>query len=310
MKKTVKNPKQAYEFYNEGLIKAKQERYSESIQALNEAIRIDRYYVNAYNILGKVYLHTGEIQKAQECWLTTLSIDELNPTAIACLNALNQESFLTKLKNSLPAVFLFFTLATFLVLILRIDGDIRELRLKLVDMNERLMVSEIKSPPEVARNEVERRKVNRLRSEGKERGEAFSPPYTSDPPGFSQQQQQNESVDVKPEIQSPVHEDLPPLTVPPPPLAEEQIEETYNQARAHFESEKYDIAIAEFQKILDSNSDSHLMDNAQYWLADCYYHKGEYGLSAKSFEKVKDFPDGNKVEDANRKIEMLKTLQR
>jgi len=261
----VKNPKQAYEFYNEALIKAKQKRYNESIQALNEAIRIDRYYVNAYNLLGKVYLHAGEIQKAQECWLTTLSIDELNPTAIACLNALNQESFSTKLKNVLPAVFLFFALAAFLVLLLRIDGNIKNLR------NERLIASEIKNPPKVA-----------VRA--------------------------NENTDRKPELQSPMHETSPAPTEVPPPLNHEQIENTYNKARTYFESGKYDIAITEFQKILNSNSDSHLMDNAQYWLADCYYGKEEYKLSLKLFEKVKDFPDGNKIKDANKKIKMLKTL--
>jgi len=262
----VKNPKQAYEFYNEGLIKAKQKRYNESIQTLNEAIRIDRYYVNAYNLLGKVYLHAGEIQKAQECWLTTLSIDELNPTAIACLNALNQESFSAKLKNVLPAVFLFFTLAAFLVLLLRIDGNIRSLK----EMNERLIASEIKSPPKVA-------------------------------------VQENENTDRKPEPQSPVYETSPAPTEVPSPLNHKQIENIYNQARTYFESKKYDTAITEFQKILDSNSDSHLMDNAQYWLADCYYRKKEYELSLKLFEKVKDFPDGNKIKDANKKIKMLKT---
>lgn len=271
MKKTAKNPKQTYEFYNDGLMKANQKRYSEAIQSLNEAIRIDRYYVKAYNLLGKVYLHTGEIQKAQECWLTALSIDELNPTAIACLNALNQESFPAKLKNILPAVFLFFALAVFLFLLFRISDDIKELNLKLSQINKRLITLEVEDSLKVA-------------------------------------MQQNEDVVRKPEPKPPIQEVSPSPIEAPSPLNHKQIENIYKQALAYFDSGEYDTAITEFQKILDSNADSHLMDNAQYWLADCYYNKGAYELSAQLFAQVKDFPDGNKVADANKKIRMIKAL--
>ena len=59
----------AVELYNEGLSYAKHDRLAEAIPILLEAVKVDPNYVNAYNLLGKIYMQAGQTNKARECWL-------------------------------------------------------------------------------------------------------------------------------------------------------------------------------------------------------------------------------------------------
>ena len=84
-----------------------------------------------------------------------------------------------------------------------------------------------------------------------------------------------------------------------PPVTSSEVSRLYTQAYNDCISGKYDSAIETFRKILEYPSWHSLKDNAQYWLAECYYAKGESIRALTEFQKVKErFPKGNKVFDS------------
>jgi len=77
----------------------------------------------------------------------------------------------------------------------------------------------------------------------------------------------------------------------------------YAHALADCRAGWYSRAIAGFQKVLKYPLSHDLKDNAQYWLAECYYVQKVYDRALTEFQKVKEyFPKGNKVFDAELKI--------
>jgi TolA-binding protein len=81
-----------------------------------------------------------------------------------------------------------------------------------------------------------------------------------------------------------------------PPL---EISEIYDQAMEDYEARRHDSAMEKLQRILERPTYHELKDNAQYWLAECYFSKGEYDRALTEFGKVKkNFPTGNKVFDS------------
>jgi TolA-binding protein len=92
------------------------------------------------------------------------------------------------------------------------------------------------------------------------------------------------------------------------PITASQIAEVYNRALADCRSGRYDQAMEGFQQILEypiSQRDPgyELKDNAQYWMAECYYAQKKYVQALAEFQKVKDrFPEASKVFDAELKI--------
>jgi len=80
-------------------------------------------------------------------------------------------------------------------------------------------------------------------------------------------------------------------------------EELYNQAYLDFTRGEYDLAIQGFQSYLRKFSNTELSDNAQYWIGECYYSKGDYIRAIEEFKKVEaNYPQGNKVPAAIYKI--------
>jgi tol-pal system protein YbgF len=58
-------------------------------------------------------------------------------------------------------------------------------------------------------------------------------------------------------------------------------------------------AEASFQRFLQANPKSELADNAQYWIGECRYARGDNrGALAAFRETVERYPEGNKVPDA------------
>ena len=82
------------ELYNEGLSYAKHERFNEALSLLTEAVKLAPDYIKAHNLLGKVYMQLGQIDKARESWLKTLKLDPLNLMAMECLEASEPKSLL------------------------------------------------------------------------------------------------------------------------------------------------------------------------------------------------------------------------
>ena len=82
------------ELYNEGLSYAKHERFNEALSLLTEAVKLAPDYIKAHNLLGKIYMQLGQIEKARESWLKTLKLDPLNLMAMECLEASEPKSLL------------------------------------------------------------------------------------------------------------------------------------------------------------------------------------------------------------------------
>jgi tol-pal system protein YbgF len=58
-------------------------------------------------------------------------------------------------------------------------------------------------------------------------------------------------------------------------------------------------AIETFQRFLTQFPDHELADNAQYWMGEIYYAKGDWERAILEFDKVvKKYPSGEKVSDA------------
>ena len=93
------DPGEVVSFYNEGLNFAKQERYREAVYPLLDAITYDPRYVNAYNLLGKVYMHLGKADKARGCWEDALRIDPLDLVAMRCLEASTPKPFMERAQS-------------------------------------------------------------------------------------------------------------------------------------------------------------------------------------------------------------------
>ena len=65
---------------------------------------------------------------------------------------------------------------------------------------------------------------------------------------------------------------------------------------------RFDQAIGEFSEILSLSPHSEFGDNAQYWLAECYYGLGNYKQAIAEFQKVLSYRDTDKEDDAQLKI--------
>jgi tol-pal system protein YbgF len=90
-------------------------------------------------------------------------------------------------------------------------------------------------------------------------------------------------------------------------LAEDQL---YNTAYLDFTRGKYDVAISEFRRYLESYSESDNADNAQYWIGESFYSLGRYDSAEAGFKQViTGFPDGNKVPAAEYKLGLVYTSQ-
>jgi tol-pal system protein YbgF len=76
----------------------------------------------------------------------------------------------------------------------------------------------------------------------------------------------------------------------------------YVEALGAFQNKRYDEAIKKFKDLLKTNPDHELADNAQYWLAESYYMKGDFQRALIEFEKVFTFTEKGKYDDAQLKL--------
>jgi tol-pal system protein YbgF len=86
-------------------------------------------------------------------------------------------------------------------------------------------------------------------------------------------------------------------------VAEEQL---YNTAYLDFTRGKYDVAISEFRRYLESFAQSDNADNAQYWIGECFYSLGRLDSAEVGFRQVMTaYPRGNKVPAAEYKLGLV-----
>jgi len=73
----------------------------------------------------------------------------------------------------------------------------------------------------------------------------------------------------------------------------------YKQSLDHLKAGRHADAAAGFREFLHRYPQHDYSDNAQYWLAECYYDLKDYVTAVREFRRVVDvYPQGNKVPDA------------
>jgi len=245
----------AIEYYNNGLQRAKEEKWDEALEFLNKAIAEDPKHVNSYNVLGKVYVQKGELNAAKRCWRMALRIDPDNVTAKQCLSAASKRFAQIRIKALLwPAA------VVILIAALIITNSMLLRRISNLE-TELAKATAVKAQEERKAREPESQK-------------AGSP-----------------ASSIQGVTKSPKLEDA------------SQVKEAYDRALEACTSGQYDQAIEMFQQILEYPPAHQLKDNAQYWLAECYYAQRKYIQALAEFQKVKEyFPKADKVFDAELKI--------
>ncbi len=83
---------------------------------------------------------------------------------------------------------------------------------------------------------------------------------------------------------------------------EYETESAYRAALQDYRAKRYDQAIGEFSEILALAPQSKWADNAQYWIAECYYALGNYRHAITEFQKVFAYPGSEKADAAQLKI--------
>lgn len=79
----------------------------------------------------------------------------------------------------------------------------------------------------------------------------------------------------------------------------------YQEGIDLYRQEKYVEARAKFEKFLASKPDESYVDNALYWIGECFYGQGLYAEAASYFHKIiQQYPNANKVPDALLKVSL------
>jgi tol-pal system protein YbgF len=75
--------------------------------------------------------------------------------------------------------------------------------------------------------------------------------------------------------------------------------QAYRSAFAAWQRNDVDACIDQFRHFLNSYPSSIYADDGAYWMADCYFKKGDYKLAVMRFDDVvARYPHGNKAADA------------
>ncbi|MEM1181299.1 MAG: tol-pal system protein YbgF [Acidobacteriota bacterium] len=90
------------------------------------------------------------------------------------------------------------------------------------------------------------------------------------------------------------------LTSPQPaPPAGASPQALYDRAYSLFHEKRYAASEAAFEEFLGRHRDSHLADNAQFWIGESRWARGDFSSALTAFmATVEGFPHGNKVADA------------
>jgi tol-pal system protein YbgF len=84
----------------------------------------------------------------------------------------------------------------------------------------------------------------------------------------------------------------------------------YKTAYTDFTRGKYEVAISEFRRYLESNPQSDDADNAQYWIGESFYSLGSLDSAEAGFRQVMvAFPKGNKVAASEYKLALVYLAQ-
>lgn len=258
------NHQRVAEHYNNGLQCARDGNWGAAIEFLSKAIADDPSHVNSYNVLGKVYVQEDEISAARKCWQEALKADPGNATARQCLAKAGKGFDQFPFRRLLWPALVVISLSALVVISSVLLGRIGNLETKLAAAT----IDQITHDAPVL-----------LDSTAQEAVHDESDRMTEETAIHSQ------------------------ATIPPQFEKDSQVTEAYHQALADCRSQHYSQAMEVFRQILRYSGPHDLKDNAQYWLAECYYAQREYAQALEEFQRVKgQFPESNKTFDAELKV--------
>lgn len=78
----------------------------------------------------------------------------------------------------------------------------------------------------------------------------------------------------------------------------------YEEALDDIYAHRYPQAITKFQDLLRQPDTDNLADNAQYWIGEAYFAMGKFDMAIAEFEKVFVYDNNNKIDDAQFMIGM------
>jgi tol-pal system protein YbgF len=93
-----------------------------------------------------------------------------------------------------------------------------------------------------------------------------------------------------------------PRTAIPSTPATGEVQALYNDALDDYNGRYYAQAIDKFTRLILQHPQSKLADNAQYWLAECYYGLEDYPRAIHEFKKVFPYANTEKDDDAQLKL--------
>ncbi|MEM8933943.1 MAG: tol-pal system protein YbgF, partial [Acidobacteriota bacterium] len=179
------------------------------------------------------------------------------------------------------------------------EVEVRRLRQELAEVTQRLDEAEARAarpaqPPVITESTVETGPVALPgRTSGIEETELDVPPVVP----TSEAAEPSEPVTTTP----PQPEEPASTAAPTAGAADstEQPQALYDRGYAFFHQKRYADAESHFRRFLERYSDHPLADNAQFWIGESRYARGDFSSALAAFSAtVERYPNGNKVADA------------
>ncbi|MFQ6676394.1 MAG: tol-pal system YbgF family protein [Fidelibacterota bacterium] len=85
-------------------------------------------------------------------------------------------------------------------------------------------------------------------------------------------------------------------------LSPDEYRNDYVRALNRYQNGEYEQAIRDFSRLIRVDPSHELADNSQYWIGECYYSLRNYKKAISEFEKVLQFTDDDKWDDAQLKL--------
>jgi len=85
-------------------------------------------------------------------------------------------------------------------------------------------------------------------------------------------------------------------------ISSDKFKRNYIEALSRYQNGDFQEAIDGFTKLIKTNPEHKLADNSQYWLGECYYTLKNYKRAIIEFEKIFNFSNKDKWDDAQLKL--------
>jgi len=77
---------------------------------------------------------------------------------------------------------------------------------------------------------------------------------------------------------------------------------SYQTALSTYNARNFKKALELFEEVLKQYPQGKYADNCAYWVGECYYAQSDYPQAVAAFQKVADYPNSSKADDAQFKV--------